>query len=370
MIKLRVAIQQRVIPIYRTPFLETLAAHPNLELAVFAGEARPQEMITTADTILGAKYEKIKNFHFLNGPFYLCYQHNLLTQVKSFDPQVLIVEANPRYPATHAVIHWAEKHQRAVIGWGLGVPRHAGKFAALRNRQRQNFLNKFNAIIAYSRQGAAQYSQVGIDPQKIFVAANATAMRSTSPPPHRTPFSAERPANLLYVGRLQPRKKLDSLIQVCAKLPQNLQPNLWIVGDGSILADLQELAAALYPKTRFWGALYGDDLAAIYRQADLFVLPGTGGLAVQQAMSYALPVIVAEGDGTQSDLLTARNGWSIPKDDPIELYNTILSALQNPPLTQSMGKEAYLTVRDQVNVEKMVEIFVKAIQSVWKEPSI
>ncbi len=30
-------------------------------------------------------------------------------------------------------------------------------------------------------------------------------------------------------------------------------------------------------------------------QANLFVLPGTGGLAVQQAMSYALPVIVAEG---------------------------------------------------------------------------
>ena len=37
------------------------------------------------------------------------------------------------------------------------------------------------------------------------------------------------------------------------------------------------------------------NLKPLLDQADLFVLPGTGGLAVQQAMSSALPVIVAEG---------------------------------------------------------------------------
>ena len=42
---------------------------------------------------------------------------------------------------------------------------------------------------------------------------------------------------------------------------------------------------------------------AHFAGADLFVLPGTGGLAVQEAMSYALPVIVAKGDGTQEDLV-------------------------------------------------------------------
>jgi len=29
-------------------------------------------------------------------------------------------------------------------------------------------------------------------------------------------------------------------------------------------------------------------------------------------MAYGLPVIVAEGDGTQSDLVRPENGWRIP----------------------------------------------------------
>ena len=110
---------------------------------------------------------------------------------------------------------------------------------------------------------------------------------------------------ILFVGRLQARKRVDALMRVCAALPENEQPELWIVGDGPERATLEALAETMYPRARFYGAVHGPDLAPLFARADLFVLPGTGGLAVQEAMSYALPVIVAEADGTQSNLVRA-----------------------------------------------------------------
>ncbi|MFN8426382.1 MAG: glycosyltransferase [Anaerolineales bacterium] len=58
-------------------------------------------------------------------------------------------------------------------------------------------------------------------------------------------------------------------------------------------------------------------------------LPGTGGLAVQEAMSYGLPVIVAQGDGTQDDLVRKENGWQVPPDDFDALVATMKDALSD-----------------------------------------
>ena len=116
---------------------------------------------------------------------------------------------------------------------------------------------------------------------------------------------------MLFVGRLQPRKRIDILIRACADLPESIQPDLYIVGEGPSRAEYEGLAGRIYPKAEFLGALFGDELEGYFDKTDLFVLPGTGGLAVQQAMSHGLPVIMAEGDGTQDDLVRDVNGWQV-----------------------------------------------------------
>ncbi len=71
------------------------------------------------------------------------------------------------------------------------------------------------------------------------------------------------------------------------------------------------MADQIYPSAEFAGDRRGDELADLFQQADLFVLPGTGGLALQQALGFALPAIAAEGDGTQADLVRPENGWLV-----------------------------------------------------------
>ena len=86
------------------------------------------------------------------------------------------------------------------------------------------------------------------------------------------------------------------------------------------------------------GDLRGEALAQRFREADLFVLPGTGGLAVQQAMSYALPVLVAEADGTQADLVRERNGRVLPPGDEDALVAALQASAFEPGPAAADGR--------------------------------
>jgi glycosyltransferase involved in cell wall biosynthesis len=366
---IRLAIQQRVIPAYRAPFLELLASHPDLQVGVFAGEPKDKEQIKIVRQLKGIDYQLSKNIHLFDGKFYICLQPEFKNWIEKWNPDVLIVEANPRYRSTPAVIQWMRQKNKPVIGWGLGVPEYFGLLSGLRNRSREKFLGSLSAIIAYSQKGAQQYIQSGFNPDDVYVAKNATAPAPTSPPPEHETWGDSRDPILLYVGRLQKRKRIDSLIRICARLPEKVRPQLWIVGDGNIKPELEALASNVYPKTTFWGEKFGQELSNLFSKADLFVLPGTGGLAVQQAMSFALPVIVADGDGTQSDLINHTNGWMVTPGDEQQLFQTIQTALNSPELLLSMGNAGYEIVKNQVNIENMVSVFVKACKDALNKGS-
>jgi glycosyltransferase involved in cell wall biosynthesis len=138
------------------------------------------------------------------------------------------------------------------------------------------------------------------------------------------------------------------------------------VGDGSAKESLETLAQDIYPSARFFGERHGAELKMIWAEADLFTLPGTGGLAVQEAMSHALPVIVAQGDGTQDDLVRPKNGWQIPPNDLDALIAALEDALADQNRLRAMGVESYNIVFSEVNIEKMVEVFVSALMKVSK----
>lgn len=359
----KVGLVQRVLPDYRAPFFNALGEACSGGLGVFAGDARPEEMIHTVDHLDQAHLTLGKNVHFLRGRLYLCWQQGLREWLSAWDPAALIVEANPRYLRTPAAVRWMHARQRPVIGWGLGAPLLPGPLAALRQARRKRFIQQFDALITYSQTGAVEYAALGFPPARVFVAANAVAPAPRHPLPERPIPTAATPARVLFVGRLQARKHVDNLLRACAVLPAGVQPDVVIVGDGPERVALEALAAAVYPRASFTGALYGEALAAQFRSADLFVLPGTGGLAVQQAMSYGLPVIAAEADGTQADLVRPGNGWQIPPDDLDALRDTLQRALADRARLRAMGAESYRIVAEEINLEAMVAGFVKALKA-------
>jgi len=351
----RLALLQRVLPNYRAPFFDLLASACDGGMSLFTGLPRPGEGIATANELRVANYELGENLHFFSDSFYLCCQRGLLDWLKNWAPDVLIAEANPRYLSTPSAVKWMHEQNKPVIGWGLGSPPGRG----FRKQRRLTFISQFDAMISYSQRGADEYAALGFPREKIFVAHNAVSPAPTSTPARR-PKTVDR-FTILFVGRLQVRKRIDSLLHACAQLGST--PRLVIVGDGPEREILEALAREVYPSAEFIGAKHGDELKPYFREADLFVLPGTGGLAVQEAMSYGLPIIVAQGDGTQDDLLREENGWQMPPDDFDALVSTMKEALSDIARLRKMGRESYRIVKKEINIEKMAETFVSALNS-------
>ncbi len=362
----RLAIQQRVLPAYRAPLFDALAQACTGGLGVFAGEPRPEEHISTTNSLKHAKYSRAYNIHFSNvqSPLYFCWQSGFISWLEDGQPDVLIVEANPRYISTNQAVAWMHKRGRPVLGWGLGAPAIHGLLEKQQEQARRKFIRKFDGMIAYSQRGADEYAALGMPFERIFVALNAVAPRPSQAYIQRPDFFSGPPA-VLFVGRLQARKRIDNLLYACAALPGEKQPRLIVVGDGPYRPMFEKLASDVYPQAEFPGALYGEDLASCFRMADLFVLPGTGGLAVQQAMSYGLPVIVAQGDGTQDDLVRPGNGWTIPPDDLPALQASLQTALEDVTVLRKMGAESYRIVSQEINLEQMVSSFIQAASTVF-----
>jgi glycosyltransferase involved in cell wall biosynthesis len=357
----RLGLQQRVLPAYRVAFFDMLARACAGDLSVFAGEPRSKEGIE-AGRLQIAKQVRARNIHILSGPLYLCEQRGLAGWLSEWDPAVLIVEANPRYVATTSAVRWMHDRGRPVIGWGLGAPPPRGAFSGLRQSIRGRFLRQFDALIAYSQRGAAEYAEAGFPADKIFTATNAAVARPAASAPRWRKATSERP-QILFVGRLQRRKRVDFLLRACAEMPPPL-PQVVIVGDGPERKALEDLAEQILPSAEFAGTRRGQELIPYFQGADLFVLPGTGGLAVQEAMANALPVIVAKGDGTQEDLVREENGWQVPAEDYSALVAALKAALSDMPRLRRMGQESHRIVSDEINLEKMVEAFVRAIRSI------
>ncbi|MBL8099153.1 MAG: glycosyltransferase family 4 protein [Anaerolineales bacterium] len=346
----KLALQQRVLPSYRVPFFDLLASHCENSMTLFAGMPRQEEMIASGQTQI-AKYVEAKNIHLLGGKFYLCYQQGFINWLEESNPDALIVEANPRYLSTPLAVNWMHKRGRKVIGWGLGAPKQ--------NWFWKRFVHQFDAMIAYSQRGADEYAQLGFPREKIFVAHNSVSSKPEKI--DNRPLTIIDHTTILFVGRLQNRKRIDSLIRACAEIKLNLR--LIIVGDGPERENLQTLAKEIYPSTEFIGAKHGVELKPYFEKSDLFVLPGTGGLAVQEAMSYGLPVIVAKGDGTQDDLVREKNGWQIEPENYKVLVSTMKEALSDIKRLREMGKESFRIVSEEINIQKMAEVFVKALNS-------
>lgn len=365
----RLGIQQRVLPTYRVEFFDLLAESCKGGLSVFAGDVQPHESIPTSDELKVAQYVKSSNYHLrdVQSAYYFLWQGELVNWLEKWNPDVLIIEANPRYLSTNRGVQWMHARGKPVIGWGLGAPAIestkslGGRFStSIRSYLRERLYKRIDAFIAYSHKGAREYQEVTGVQKPVYVASNAVAKRPNGPPLERPHQFQGRPI-LLFVGRIQARKRIDNLLRACSVLPEDLQPILWIVGDGPNKESLESLANKVYPKTDFMGRKSGAELADLFQKADLFVLPGTGGLAVQEAMSYALPVVVAEGDGTQGDLVKPDNGWLIPSNDERALQETLKLALSDAAQLRQMGKRSYQIVQNEVNIEQMVNTFLNAI---------
>ncbi len=177
---------------------------------------------------------------------------------------------------------------------------------------------------------------------------------------------------VLSVGRLAPEKNLALTLRAY-KLMRELQPRLRLVlvGDGPERARLEREN----PDVIFAGMRIGDDLAAHYASADVFLFPSvteTYGNVTVEAMASGLAVVAYDYAAAQQHIRHGENGILAPFG-AAEDYAQAAAALANAgPRVRALGERARATTEkldwsyivaefEQALLRLTMEIFPHAI---------
>ncbi|GAB4178614.1 MAG: glycosyltransferase family 4 protein [Thalassobaculales bacterium] len=171
------------------------------------------------------------------------------------------------------------------------------------------------------------------------------------PPP---PRAANPVPLLLTVARAVPKKGLDDLLAALALLPGDWR--FVHAGGGPALPALKRQAEALGIAGRVtWrGALAQPEVLALYRQADLFVLPSRvaadgdrDGLpnVLVEAQSQHLPVVSTAVSAIPELVIDGETGLLVPPRDPPALAAAIARLLADPELAGRLAAAGAARVR-------------------------
>jgi hypothetical protein len=182
----------------------------------------------------------------------------------------------------------------------------------------------------------------------------------------------DRPT-VVYVGRLVPRKGVDTLVEALALLPGWLDARLLVVGGepgGSPEVErLAALASALGVAGRvtFTGSRPQWELHRYYSAADAAVsVPHYEpfGMTPLEAMACATPVVGSKVGGIKTSDADGESGYLVPPKDPESLAGRLACLLSDEVLRDRMGRAARRRIEEHYTWERVATLAAAAFSEV------
>ncbi|MFA4815247.1 MAG: glycosyltransferase family 4 protein [Candidatus Gracilibacteria bacterium] len=184
--------------------------------------------------------------------------------------------------------------------------------------------------------------------------------------------------NVLYVGRIDLQKGLDTLLKATQKVIESngfIQSHkdfmLHLVGDGPDRKNLGKLAQKLGIEKyiRFYGYTMGKDLVQLYKSCDLFVLPSRTEalpLSILEACAARLPILATNTGDLRNVVIENVNGHLVEPDDVDELAYYLEYFAGNPHL-EKLGQGSYDLVMQEYSWDKTIQKMLRIYETMMTE---
>jgi len=210
---------------------------------------------------------------------------------------------------------------------------------------------------------------LGVDEERVFITPEvvdtqffATAATTADRVATRRTWAVPATAPVaLFVGKLVPRKRPEDLLRALAAVPEMYGV---LVGEGALRSRLQSVVDSfgIQKRVRFMGFVNQRRLPAIYKAADVLVLPSeyeTFGLVVNEAFACGLPVVVSEACGASVLVDDGETGFVVPSGNVDVLAGRLGLIARDPELRISMGEKARCRIAEY-GPEQNTGAFVRA----------
>lgn len=159
------------------------------------------------------------------------------------------------------------------------------------------------------------------------------------------------------VGRLSEQKGHIYLVRAMPSLKERIpEIKLLVIGPGALETSLKKEAASLGlgESVLFLGSRR--DIPDLLAALDVFVMPSLWEglpIALLEAMSFSLPVVVSEVGGVAEIVVNGKNGFLVPPRDGAALFRTISGLYNRRDLRTVLGENARKTVAEKFNAVTM-----------------
>jgi glycosyltransferase involved in cell wall biosynthesis len=361
---------------YRVSFFEKLSKIDNVELTVIHGSEKREVGRPAVEDVSSLRFANIclKSSEIKLHPFTIGYQAGVLCALRKCKPDTVIILAICGTISNWFIAIWSKLKGKRVIMWTCAWEPQAKNSIAYKIKKifLKVYYKMADCTLVYNSKARQSIMQLGIKPDKIRICYNgietdqmirnestvrrkAIELRAKEHCKNRTVF--------LYVGGMLKEKRVDLLLHAFKNLPQD-KVSLWLIGDGPAMREYQNLSQELSLKNvKFWGRII-QEVDQFFAAADFFVLPGVGGLALNQAMFWEVPCIVSEADGTEEDLVFhGVTGYRFQKDSLESLTSCLQMAVYaKSEERQEMGQRARKLILERSNVDEMVRTFESVLR--------
>jgi len=307
-------------------------------------------------------YEKI--FYFLIGENYVIFPFLFFSLVR-MNPGIIVTEGGKNTINNLQVLLYCKFFKKNYIIWDLGKG-YADFGHSLQRRiymRIYRFLLKHSLYIyGYNSQSKKYFKGLGIDESKLIILNNTNDTRKIksikSDSFCEIPIELRKQSEvgytfLIFVGTLLPSKNIESMAELLRMLGEKYY--LIIVGDGK--SKYKSELEAIFEGTNhiFVGYKKLDQLQPYYQLANFSILPGLGGLSINQSMAFGVPVICNSADGAEKDLVIEGETGYIYKD-LFDAYNYIFSKTLDD--WNEMGRKSESFIFSNHSVESMMNKFI------------
>jgi glycosyltransferase involved in cell wall biosynthesis len=230
-------------------------------------------------------------------------------------------------------------------------------------------------ILAVSEHTKREVVEIlGVPPERVVVTHDAARVQFKPQPAARITAFRQRKSLperfLLYVGTLEPRKNLITLLEAYSKIADTVRIPL-IVGGGkgwmyaAVFKRLAELG--LQDKVHFVGYIDEEDLPLWYAAATVFVFPSIYegfGMPPLEAMACGTPVVTSNSSSLPEVVGDA--GIMVPPTDTDALAAALVQMLQDDTLRQTCRERGIQRARSfswRTTAEKTRKVYEQVAKS-------
>jgi phosphatidylinositol alpha-mannosyltransferase len=149
--------------------------------------------------------------------------------------------------------------------------------------------------------------------------------------------------NILFVGRFEPRKGLLELLKAYRILRKTgCECRLLVVGSGPLGKEARRYVATRRLRgVEFLGRVSDEEKAQLFRTADVYVSPATGGesfgIVLLEAMAAGTPIVASDIHGYKGVVRRGREALLVPPREPKPLAAAISGLLRDDAMRAEMG---------------------------------